>query len=106
MRRVLSLALFLFAPFCVGASADDGSVVVKELFAFLTSEHGHDERLGKHPELIQSWLSPQLATYASAVECDAKVAWAEEQRPLDYVNADIFFDRWDTPMTCKSAHPV
>jgi hypothetical protein len=98
-----NLAFVAFISFSHFAIADEKLDVVQNLFTFLTSEYGHDGRLGKRPELIEKWLSPQLVSYTSAVECDAKLAFKEENRPLDYVNAEIFFDRWDTPSTCKAS---
>jgi hypothetical protein len=101
--RPLFLALLLFVLLGDACAADDGSATVRRLFEFLTSERGDGGRLGRHPELVDQWLSPLLAARAHAVECDAEAAAKEEPRPLVDIGAAIFFDRWDIPTTCRTS---
>ena len=101
MRKLL-LLLACIVSFLAHAEASSApaETVVSELFSFLVSEK-FDSRLGTQQALMDKWLNPELLTYSNVIECDAARAWKEENRPLSYVDAEMFFDRWDTPMQCK-----
>lgn len=104
-RFLIDLKLLVLVACIVGCSncIADGSVppqtIVKELFTFLVQET-YETRLGTQPLLMAKWLTTELFTYSNIIECDAERAKKEEERPLIYVDAEIFFDRWDTPKQC------
>lgn len=101
MRKLL-LLLACMVSFLVHAETGSApaETVVTELFSFLVSEK-FESRLGTQQTLMDKWLTPDLLTYSNVIECDAARAWKEENRPLSYVDAEMFFDRWDTPTQCK-----
>lgn len=73
-----------------------------EQFLNLILYEGYKNRIGANEKEQQEWLASAVRSLVKIAECDVNKAFQEESRPLDWVDATIFFDRWDTPSYCQS----
>jgi len=61
-----------------------------------------EDRFGLNKTGQFAFLSRRIQNLIAIAECDCARAYAEEQQPLPWVDAEMFFDRWDTPTACSA----
>ncbi|MEY2863086.1 MAG: hypothetical protein RLY58_793 [Pseudomonadota bacterium] len=105
MLHTRSLIGFLLCSIATTAFGVQERSTATELFAFLVNER-NETRLGTQPELLSKFLSPQLVAYSKVIECESARANNEDPHPTTTVDAELIFDRWDTPSQCSASKPV
>lgn len=97
---------FLCLPVSANAQETPANRVQHFIDKILNEKFG--DRFGLNQSGQFGVLSKRLINLIKIAECDCEKANNEESRPLPWVDADMFFDRWDTPTACsvKTTTPV
>lgn len=109
MRYFFAIASLLVLPSTVIAAGSSGAKpenmsaqdTVQVFLAKILNEK-FENRFGLNKAGQFAFLSLRVQKLVAIAECDCAKAYAEEGRPLPWVDAEMFFDRWDTPTSCTA----